>query len=200
MSPEMPPSDSDRRLPEALRQPLSRNVALLLDSRIPARMAWAGPNGVPRLVPIWFHWTGAELVMTSFAGAAKLAEIASGTRVTVSIDTETFPYRGLRMGGRVVLETLDGLSAEYRLAAVRCLGPVAGEAWCRSLAGRAQVAIRLRPTWAVSSDMSGSSRRRDRGVTARPCRRRPFHAGPGSVFAQSLSTAVVTNVPTSSTE
>lgn len=119
-------------------------------------MAWAGPDDVARIVPIWFHWTGAELVMTSFAGAAKLAEITSGTRGTVSIDTETFPYRGLRMSGPVALETLDGLSREYRLAAARYLGPVAGEAWCRSLGGRAQVAIRLRPTWAVASDMSGS--------------------------------------------
>jgi len=139
--------------PDILRPPLSRNVALLLDSRIPARMAWVSRAGRPRVVPMWFHWTGAELVMVAFTGSAKLTEIATGDEVAASIDTETFPYRGLRMRGPVTLESSDALRHEYRTAAARVLGPAAGEAWCRSLEGRGQVAIRLAPRWAAEWDM-----------------------------------------------
>jgi hypothetical protein len=131
-------------------------VALLLESRIPARMAWVGPRGTPRVVPIWFHWTGAELVMTTFAGCHKLAELASGQTVAVTIDVDSFPYRGLRMGGAVELIEVEGLSQEYRAAAARYLGPTPGREWCASLEGRDQVAIRLAPSWATVSDMSRS--------------------------------------------
>lgn len=150
------PDALTENLPDVLRPPVSRNVQLLLDSRIPGRLAWVSAGGVPRVVPIWFHWTGAQLVMTTFAGAHKLTEISSGATVAVSIDTESFPYRALRMGGAVALVAVDNLSDEYRLAATRYLGPTAGEAWCKSLEGRAQVVMRLAPTWAVASDMSRS--------------------------------------------
>ena len=30
----------------------------LLQSTIPARLAYTGRDGTPRVLPIWFHWTG----------------------------------------------------------------------------------------------------------------------------------------------
>ena len=30
----------------------------LLQSTIPARLAYSWTDGTPRVVPIWFHWTG----------------------------------------------------------------------------------------------------------------------------------------------
>jgi Pyridoxamine 5'-phosphate oxidase len=143
-------------LPAALRAPLSRNVTLLLDSRIPARLAWVTPSGKPRVVAIWFHWTGEALTMATFAGSSKLDEISPGDVVAITIDTDTFPYRSLRMGGPVELVQVDDLAVDYRTAAVRYLGPVAGASWCRSLEGRAQVLMRLTPTWATVTDMSRS--------------------------------------------
>jgi len=151
------PDALTENLPEVLRPPVSRNVELLLDSRIPARVAWVSPSRAPQVVPIWFQWTGAQLVTTTFAGARKLTEISSGATVAVSIDTESFPYRVLRMAGPVELVAVDDLSDEYRLAATRYLGPTAGEAWCTSLEARPQVAMRLSPTRAVASDMSRST-------------------------------------------
>jgi nitroimidazol reductase NimA-like FMN-containing flavoprotein (pyridoxamine 5'-phosphate oxidase superfamily) len=35
----------------------------LLQSKIPARLAYVWTDGTPRVVPIWFHWSGNELVM-----------------------------------------------------------------------------------------------------------------------------------------
>ena len=34
----------------------------LLTSRIPARLAYTWSDGTPRVVPIWFHWDGAQIV------------------------------------------------------------------------------------------------------------------------------------------
>lgn len=141
-------------LPLVLTAPLSPNVALLLGSRIPARLAWSGNGGLPRVVPIWFHWAGERLVMATFAGSRKLAEIVDGSVVAVTIDTDTFPYRHLKMRGPVTLEPVDGLADDYRIAAERYLGSELAESWCNNLAGAEQVVIGLRPTWAVESDMS----------------------------------------------
>lgn len=141
-------------LPQALREPLDPNVRLLLDSRIPARVSWLGPGPTPRVVPIWFHWTGEDIVLATFAGSQKLREIGDGDEIAVTIDTESFPYRSLKLRGVATLEPGDGLADAYREAAVRYLGPDTGNRWCQSLTGADQVAIRIRPTWASASDMS----------------------------------------------
>ena len=37
----------------------------LLQSTIPARLAYTWTDGTPRVVPIWFHWNGSEVVLGS---------------------------------------------------------------------------------------------------------------------------------------
>ena len=44
----------------------------LLASNIPARLAYVSPDGTPRVLPIWFHWDGRQLVMGTQPDAAKL--------------------------------------------------------------------------------------------------------------------------------
>ena len=82
----------------------------LLAATIPARMAFIAPDGTPRIVPSWFHWTGAELVMPTYiAGprigirhpAARVAALRARPDVAVSIDTETFPPQSLTLRGKV---------------------------------------------------------------------------------------------------
>jgi hypothetical protein len=50
---------------ELLNDPIAQE---LLRSTTPARLAYAWPVGTPRMVPIWFHWTGEEVVMGGPAG------------------------------------------------------------------------------------------------------------------------------------
>jgi hypothetical protein len=45
---------------ELLHDPIAQE---LLRSTLPARLAYTWPDGTPRVVPIWFHWTGEEIVM-----------------------------------------------------------------------------------------------------------------------------------------
>jgi hypothetical protein len=44
----------------------------LLQSPNLARVAYTWTDGTPRVVPIWFHWTGAELVLGSPVDAPKV--------------------------------------------------------------------------------------------------------------------------------
>jgi hypothetical protein len=41
----------------------------LLASTVPARLAYTSTDGMPRVMPTWFHWTGDELVMATFISA-----------------------------------------------------------------------------------------------------------------------------------
>jgi len=45
---------------ELLNDPIAQE---LLRSTTLARLAYAGSDATPRVVPIWFHWTGEEVVM-----------------------------------------------------------------------------------------------------------------------------------------
>ena len=83
--------------------------------------------------------------------------LSSGDVVAVTIDTNDFPYRALKLRGPIGIEPADGLADAYRLAATRYLGHEMADRWCASLDGADQVAIRIRPTWASASDMSSAT-------------------------------------------
>jgi hypothetical protein len=46
----------------------------LLQSDIPARLAYTGIDGLPRVVPVWSEWNGRGIVIVSPATSAKLKE------------------------------------------------------------------------------------------------------------------------------
>ena len=130
----------------------------LLAAPIPARMALIAPDGTPRIVPSWFHWTGAELVMPTYiAGpqigirhpAARVAALRARPDVAVSIDTETFPPQSLTLRGRVEITEVDGLTHEYAAAARRYLGEEAAAGMLAGMdqPGTVQARIALRPAW-----------------------------------------------------
>ncbi|MEM9037156.1 MAG: pyridoxamine 5'-phosphate oxidase family protein [Actinomycetota bacterium] len=139
-------------LPPALASP-TRSSRLLLEGRTPARLAWVGPTATPRLAPMWFEFTGVELLLSTFSGARKVSDLAVNPDVTISLDTESFPYRSLRIGGTATLEHTDGLTDSYRRCASRYLGPELAARWCDELGSASQVLIRVRPSWASGSDM-----------------------------------------------
>jgi len=58
------------RIPQGDLALLDSDVAKeLLASKLPARLAYVAKDGTPRVMPTWFHWTGEELVMPTFASA-----------------------------------------------------------------------------------------------------------------------------------
>jgi PPOX class probable F420-dependent enzyme len=121
----------------------------LLGGSLLARLAYIGRDGNPRAAPIWFHWTGSELVMASFAGAAKARALRERPDVAVTIDTDQFPYDVLLVRGAAEVTDVDGWVPEYLAAAQRYLGPEGAEQFTAQF-DAAQVRmtrIAVRPTW-----------------------------------------------------
>jgi Pyridoxamine 5'-phosphate oxidase len=100
---------------EVLNQPLARE---LLGSAIPARLAYNGLDGFPRVVPIGFHWNGAELVVATVSYAPKVKALLANPKVALTIDTAEPPWHILLVRGTASVEIVDGVVPEY-LAASR---------------------------------------------------------------------------------
>jgi Pyridoxamine 5'-phosphate oxidase len=98
--------------------------AQLLSSSIPARLAYVGVDGDPRVVPIGFLWTGAQILMFTVPKAAKVRALQKNPRVAITIDTESFPPHVLLIRGGATLQLEEGVPKEY-LAAARKVVPAA---------------------------------------------------------------------------
>lgn len=129
-----------------LENPVSQE---LLASRIPARLAYVWIDGTPRVVPIWFHWNGRELLMATLPNAPKLKALRMNPKVAVSIDDNNFPHKVLLIRGTARLEAVDGIVPEYQAAAERYFGPEPGREWIRQLDKKVSgmVKITITPEW-----------------------------------------------------
>jgi hypothetical protein len=126
----------------------------LLTSTELARLAYTWRDGTPRVVPVWFHWTGTEVVVTSPLRAPKLKVIGSRPQVAVTIDGSTWPYHALLLRGVAKLEHVDGVVPEYAAAAERYFGPEQGQAWVAQIAGMpgGMTRVGITPTHATVLD------------------------------------------------
>lgn len=129
---------------ELLDDPVAK---ALLESVNPARLAYTWTDGSPRVVPIWFHWTGEHVVLGSPPKAPKLKALAADPRVALTIDDNQWPYKALLVRGRASVEMLDDLGPEYELSATRYFGPEQGPAWASALRGKPMARITITPGW-----------------------------------------------------
>ena len=136
--------------PELLQDPVAQG---LLASRIPARLAYNWTDGTPRVVSLWFHWDGSDVVMATLPGAPKLKALQSGDRVAVTIDTNDPPHHVLSIRGTAEVTEVQGVVKEYARAAVRYLGRERGEAYVGSLPADVRMGrIAVRPDQVVVLD------------------------------------------------
>ena len=84
-------------------------VRELLRAPIMARLAYTWTNGTPRVVPMWFHWTGTEILMGAPPNAPKMTVLRDNAAVAISIDTDTWPYRVLTIRGTIHIDIVDEL-------------------------------------------------------------------------------------------
>jgi PPOX class probable F420-dependent enzyme len=129
-----------------LQHPASQE---LLQSKIPARLAYVWTDGSPRVVPIWFHWNGQQIVMATPPKAPKLKALRKNPKVSLTIDDNTFPHKVLLIRGTAQLETLDDIVPEYIAAADRYFGPQQGQAWVNQLRTMISSMVRIvvTPEW-----------------------------------------------------
>jgi hypothetical protein len=139
---------------ELLNDPVAQR---LLQSTIPARFAYNWTDGTPRVVPIWFHWNGTEVVLGGPIDAPKLKALRDGDQVALTIDSDTMPYKVLLLRGTVRLDEVEGIAPEYAAAAVRVLGEEGGNGWLEQLKPMCPRMARLfiTPTWAGILDFEG---------------------------------------------
>lgn len=137
---------------EVLEKPIAQR---LLGSGIPARLAYTGLDGGPRVVPVAFWWTGAEIVVCSLPTMAKVPALRRDPRVAITIDTQgEWPPRVLLVRGTARIEHVDGIPDEY-VAASRKITPAEvfpeWETGVRALYDE-MVRIRVVPEWAKLLD------------------------------------------------
>lgn len=65
----------------------------MLQSQVPARLAYNWTDGTPRVIPIWFHWNGSQIVLGTPADAPKMKALTDGSKVAITIDSDTFPTK-----------------------------------------------------------------------------------------------------------
>jgi len=129
-----------------LQHPASQE---LLHSNIPARLAYIATDGTPRVIPIWFHWNGHDIVMGTPPKAPKLKALARNPKVSLTIDDNVFPHKVLLIRGTARLEPVNGVVPEYAMAADRYFGPEQGKAWVAGLAQMisSMVRVTITPEW-----------------------------------------------------
>jgi hypothetical protein len=129
-----------------LQHPASQEM---LHSKIPARLAYVWTDGTPRVIPIWFHWNGHEIVMATPPKAPKLKALAKNAKVSLTIDDNTFPNKVLLIRGTARLENVDGIAPEYAAAANRYFDTEMAQKWLSQLRGMisSQVRITITPQW-----------------------------------------------------
>jgi hypothetical protein len=131
---------------DLLRHPAAQE---LLHSKIPARLAYVWTDGTPRVIPIWFHWNGHDIVMATPPKAPKLKALARYPKVSLTIDDNTFPHKVLLIRGTAHLEPVQGIVPEYEAAAQRYFDAKLAEEWLRQLRGivSSMVRVTVNPEW-----------------------------------------------------
>ncbi len=133
-----------------LEDPVARE---LLGSRQLARLAYTWRDGTPRVVPIWFHWTGETITFGTPPKAPKVKALQERPEVSVTVDdSSAWPYHALLVRGLASVEMLDDVSPEYAESASRYFGPEQGEAWVATLRGQPMARVAVRPTWVAVLD------------------------------------------------
>jgi Pyridoxamine 5'-phosphate oxidase len=137
---------------EVLAKPISQE---LLGSSIPARLAYVGGDGAPRVIPIAFLWTGEHVVMATVPTSAKAKALRQHPRVALTIDTQDqWPPRVLLIRGTARVELVDGVPDAYVEASRKVTPAEHFEGWERGVrALYDQMAlIRIEPDWAKLLD------------------------------------------------
>jgi general stress protein 26 len=122
----------------------------LLASAELARLAYVAADGTPRVLPMLFHWTRSEIVMSTFAGTRKVAALRANPAVAITIDTAGPPPEVLLIRGEVSVTDVDGIVPEYALAQRRYYGEEQAAAALAEVdhPGTKMVRIALHPAWA----------------------------------------------------
>ena len=137
---------------EVLAKPISQE---LLESSIPARLAYVGVDGGPRVIPIAFLWTGRQIVVYALPTSAKVRALRKNSRVALTIDTQDqWPPRAMLIRGAARVELVDGVPDGYIEASRKVIPAEDFDGWeqgVRALYDQ-MASITIEPDWAKLLD------------------------------------------------
>ena len=89
----------------------------LANGKIPMRLATIGGDGGPVIYPVWYHYANDRLYLFSRKNTKKMEDIERDSTVYFSIDTETFPNKGVKGKGtaRMISDPNEGVPLVERM-------------------------------------------------------------------------------------
>ena len=142
---------TDEEVAEILAKPYAQQ---LLNGPEPARMAYNGLDGAPRVIPIGFWTEGARIAMATVPKSAKVGAIRKNPNVALTIDQGAFPPKALLIRGTAQVKVVEGIPDGYLTAGRKVMTDEQYPQWeagVQSLYTDMAV-ITITPTWAKLLD------------------------------------------------
>jgi len=138
---------------QVLRDPVAQR---LLDSPRLTYLAYNGPDGTPRVVPIGYVWNGSTFVMCTATDAPKVRSLERDPHVALTIDTGTDqqPPNILLVRGDASVEIVDGIPDEFLEASRKGIPEANWDQFEQGVRATypAMARIAVKPTWAKVID------------------------------------------------
>lgn len=136
---------------EILAKPYAQR---LLNGPEPARMAYDGLDGDPRVIPIGFWAEGERILMATVPKSAKVAALRKNPKVALTIDQGAFPPKALLIRGTAELELVEGIPDGYLTAGRKVMTEDQHRDWVAGVQGLydEMVVVTITPTWAKLLD------------------------------------------------
>ncbi|MGY4768362.1 pyridoxamine 5'-phosphate oxidase family protein [Kribbella sp. CWNU-51] len=126
----------------------------LLNGPEPARFAYDGLDGDPRVIPIGFWIEGERILMGTVPKSAKVAALRKNPKVALTVDTGAFPPKALLIRGTAEVELVQGVPEGYLAAGHKVMTDEQYPEWEAGVKGlySEMVRITVTPTWAKLLD------------------------------------------------
>jgi len=129
----------------------------LLEHQPLARLAYAGPDGLPRVIPTGFLWRDGRIVVCTATIAPKVAALSARPHVALAIDNDNAAAsKSLSVRGVATIDVVDGVPEEYLAAVAKGIPAdqfAAFEAQVRSVY-KQMARISIEPRWARYYDFT----------------------------------------------
>jgi PPOX class probable F420-dependent enzyme len=119
--------------------PASRAI---FDKQVLAHVATLGPDGAPQVTPVWVMLDGNDIIINTALGRAKARNLASDSRVAVSLTDPDNHYTAIVVRGTVTGFTTEGADEVIDQLAKKYLGV---DSYPMRREGEIRVTVRIQP-------------------------------------------------------
>jgi len=142
---------TNEEIAEILAKPYAQQ---LLNGPEPARLAYNGLDGAPRVIPIGFWTEGEQIVMATLPKSAKVAALRQNPKVALTIDQGAFPPKVLLIRGTAAVELVEGIPPGYLIAGHKVMADDQYADWVAGVQSLYDdmVVITVTPIWAKLLD------------------------------------------------